>query len=61
MSVFRAVRSRTAPILQRLLMLVRCRLLYRPDIEVILNRYRAAQILQYVLADILLFARCWHI
>ena len=38
-SVFKAVRSRAAHILQRVLMLVRCRLLYRPDIEMILNRH----------------------
>ena len=56
-SAFRAVRSRTAHVLQRVLMLVRCWLLYRPDIEMILNRYQAVQILQYVLAYIMLFAR----
>ena len=39
MSVFKAVQSRAAHILQRVLMSVRCRLLYRPDIEMILNRH----------------------
>ena len=39
MSVFKAVRSRAAHILQRVLMSVRCRLLYRPDIEIIMNRH----------------------
>ena len=43
--------------LQRVLMLVPCRLLYRPDIEMILNRYQSAKIFQYVLADIPPFTR----